>query len=94
VILKILFCCFSFPEEIIDHRQVINLYAYLIKIVGPAFYKGYASEKLLRLFWIIPETGLLGYIFFLRNEIQLAINVKDTSLTHRSVPIILLSGRW
>jgi hypothetical protein len=90
---NILFRCLSFPEKIVQYGKIVKSSIYFFKSFGPAFNKCNAPQQFLSFLRIIPKAGPARKVFLLRYYLKFAFDVKDTSLTHRGVPINPLSVR-
>jgi hypothetical protein len=89
----IFFRCLTFPVKIAKHGKIIERRVYLFKTFSPAFNQRNAPQQFLSFFRIIPKAGFARKVFLLRYYLKFAFDVKDTSLTHRGVPINPLSVR-
>ena len=62
--------------------------------IGPAFLFLYGFKDYFGFFWVVPETGGLGYFFFFGDELKLGVDVKGTSSALRAALIVLLGYQW
>ena len=72
-------------KEIDQYQQVLDRYIYLIKSVCPALHGGDLFQQSLCFFRIVPEAWVFGDFLFLLYLQNFAVDVKDTSSTHRGV---------